>query len=145
MVNHTNETQPEWIRKYVQLFFVSYAIGFLVNLFGWAPQKYYEQALGMRIFVGIGTILVMVFVVSMIAEGKNWARFFMLISAVIGMPFIVLSLPVYFNISILGGLMITLSNAVQVYCLYLLFCRANSGWFKKTPNVADSEATQGGE
>jgi hypothetical protein len=125
---------PSNVARFEQLMYLSLGIGVIASTLSWSWNVAQAAAMGGASFVLFVQVFVLAFMVLMIwltaRRRKNWARWLLLILALLGLPAYVHIFGRMMSAGFLAGLLSSVQFVVQAIAFVLLFTGNAPDWFK---------------
>ena len=125
---------PSNVARFEQLMYLSIAIGVLGSALEWNQLVLRADPVGGATFVFTVQGIVIASEITLIwliaRRRKNWARWFALISFLVGIPFGISSYIELFQNNALAGVLSTIQDLAQVVAFCLIFTGNARDWFK---------------
>jgi len=122
--------KPPKVRTAITLLIATIALSIIFTLLFTPSQAAANNVPVEAALIGaLGGQLFVVFLVWMIARGRNWARITMLVLLLLGLPMVFTQLPAMFGVSPIATLLSVASWGLQGVALVLLFLKDSSSWF----------------
>jgi uncharacterized membrane protein HdeD (DUF308 family) len=134
-----HKTLPSNVAWFERLMYSSLGIGVIVSSSRWSRDLAAAGPLaraGFLLFVQAFVIASMVLFIWLIARRhKNWARWFILIIGLLGVPFYFRVLGQTLRFSPVAGTLMLVQMLLQVIAVFLIFTGNARDWFKQSASV----------
>ena len=124
--------RPKEVESAIGLLSLSVAIGALRVLL---ESSQFTAPIVIGQLVGLTVLGAMIYA---IATGRNWARFFYVLTFVAGLPLRAIGLLASFEVSWTSAAVSLVQAGIEVYALYLLFVDPGKEWFRPSTSTRAS-------
>lgn len=128
-IEAVTDARPKIVTTAIRILALSIAIGLLMSLVRVA-QQISGAPLILAILIVVAFFGVLMFLVSRIWAGQNWARIVFLILVLIGIPFAIPNYIAELRKNVLSGSVSMLIVVLQLLGTYLLFTKNSNTWFR---------------
>jgi hypothetical protein len=121
---------PDAVKLAVKLMWVSFFLTFVEMALDWAGT-FGEAPLGFLLIFTVPMSALQVWLILMIARGRNWARITMLVLFVISMSLLLMEMPDLMRRAPFAATITALDLAIAAYAFYLIFFPGRA-WFRRS-------------
>ena len=123
--------KPAIVTTAIKLLYFTLIIGVGRSLLEW-PRLTQTTSAGIALFTIVFTLVLMVWLITKMDRGRNWARITFLVLFLLGIPLSMPSQLQSLSYSPISGVLGLAQGALQIVGLVMLFGRAARPWFRPT-------------
>jgi hypothetical protein len=119
--------KPSQVNIAVILLYASLAVAFIILMldFGSVPFEVFYVSLLLMVF----TFAILIFFITKISAGKNWARISFLIVVLIGITFYTPFIFQLFTTNVITAILTTVQNLMQLIAMIFLYQKPSNTWY----------------
>lgn len=133
-LSNDSPEKPSQVKNAVYLLYATLVMGVVSSILNLSDPGV-QASLGFALVAMVITFAILLFNVTMISRGRNWARMVYLVLYVIGLPRSIVFLLQMLPSNTLTALIGTVQAILQLVAIVLLFQKPSSVWFKGESNL----------